>query len=488
MTLHNGKMDFSNRYNNKSRRGAETQRFFLLLYLVLGLVLVVRCEQEPTPTAVVQEVEPTEITAVPVESGSLETRALPTLYPTPSPFPTPVPTEPLPTSTPRPTATPIDFSELVVEVHFSVPGLGLERSLVGNVSSQLELTDETTDQMVTVTDAPGIMFELQQSLPEVALSELPDGCDLCVRLSYDLFLTGESGEGWLEDPVLLASFENFFSARLGPHFPPDTIVGFRRSATPYNVAHTVALTAEGNLWRWTATEGELNGPEAAGGTLAAILNQLDLETIAEEYLGPCPEGAGFETLYLENDSGQRSVEIICPELSLPIPLVALYLTLDELADDKTADVSLPQPEPAIPLESVLYYQRADGSRLVLYGDGRALARTEEGLTASAALAENQAINTALALADSGNLALGVVSFVADDAENVLIARGLDGVYEVSWSNLPSANLTQVIDELDELLDELLENAESPEDGTPTATPDPDATPTMTPTDEVTPDQ
>jgi hypothetical protein len=126
--------------------------------------------------------------------------------------------------------------------------------------------------------------------------------------------------------------------------------------------------------------------------------------------------------------------------------------------------------------------------LVLYGDGRALARTEEGLTASAELAENQAIDTALALADSGNLALGVVSFASGDAENVLIVRGLDGVYEVSWSNLPSDNLTQVIDELDTLLDELLENAESPEDGTPTATPDPDATPTVTPADEVTPDQ
>lgn len=450
-----------------------------VLWLALGLILVVGCDQEPTPTATVTEVEST---AVAIETESAETRTLPTIYPTPSDFPTPLPTEPLPTSTPRPTATPIDFSELVVEVRYAIPGLGLERTVRGNVSSHLEVTDETTDQTVTVSNVPGVMFELQQTLPETTLGELPEGCELCVELSYELFITGESDEGWLEDTVLLASFENFFAAHLGPHFPPDTVVGLRRSATPYNVAHTVAVTAGGDLWRWTATESEVAGSEDGDGTLNNLLDEIDVETIEQEYFGPCSEGAGLETLFLENESGEMSVEIICPELALPLPLMPLYLELDALADEKTADEALPQPEPTVSLDSVLYYQREDGRRLTFFSNGRAQARDENGLTASAALTGTDTISTALALAGSDILHLGVVNLVSGEADNILIARGLDGVYEIGWNNTVPDNLADFVGELDDLMDDLLENVETVDEGTPTATPDPDATPgTVTPT-------
>jgi hypothetical protein len=242
----------------------------------------------------------------------------------------------------------------------------------------------------------------------------------------------------------------------------------------------VALTAGGELWRWTATEAEINGPEVGGESLLALLEELSLETIASEYLGPCPEGSGYETLFLKQGEEERTVDLVCPELALALPLLPLILALDELAEEITADEALPQPEPTVPLESVLYYQRQDGSVLILFADARARAVTDDGLSATAELAENQSIDTALALADSGLLQLGVIHIVSNDSANILIARGLDGVYEIGWNDAVPANLGDFVTELNELLDELLENAVRV--GTVTPTPDPDATPeTSTPT-------
>jgi hypothetical protein len=86
------------------------------------------------------------------------------------------------------------------------------------------------------------------------------------------------------------------------------------------------------------------------------------------------------------------------------------------------------------------------------------------------------------------LQLGVIKVVTGENGNVLIARGLDGVYEIGWNDLPPENLSQIVEELDALLEELLENAEAPEDGTPSATPDPNVTPEVTPTIEETPEE
>ena len=342
---------------------------------------------------------------------------------------------------------------------------------------------------MVVTDLPGVLFELQQTLPETELNTVPSGCEFCVQISYELFILGESDEGWLEDPVLLASFENFFNAHLGPHFPPDTVAGLRRSATPYYVAHTVALTADGSLWRWTATEAEINGPEGDSAALLPLVDDLVLEDIGIEYLGPCPEGSGFETLYLKQGQDERAIDLVCPELSLPLPLLPLYLALDRLSDEKTADDALPQPEPTVPLESVLYYQRQDGNVLILFADGTARAATEDGLATTATLAENQTIDTALTLTESGLVEVGVISLVSGEHSNVLIGRGLSGVHEIGWNDTVPTNLMEFVAELDALLEELLENVEI--SATETPTPDPDATagtitPTVTPADEETP--
>ncbi len=193
-----------------------------------------------------------------------------------------------------------------------------------------------------------------------------------------------------------------------------------------------------------------------------------------EYLGPCPEGSGVERLFLSQGETERLVQIACPELSLPLPLLPLYIQLDALADEKTADSALEAPEPTVPLETVVYYQREDGSSLILFADGQAQVRSTDGLTATAELGENQAVDTAIRLAESGNMQLGVLSLVSGDDSNILIARGQDGVYELGWNEAPPANLSQIVEELDDLLEELLEGIADSEDSTPT--PDPDATP------------
>jgi hypothetical protein len=310
------------------------------------------------------------------------------------------------------------------------------------------------------------MLELPRTLPETELEELPATCDLCVNLEYELILTGESGSGWLQDPVLLASFENFFAANLGPYFPPDTVVGLRRSATPYDVAHTIALTAGGRLWRWTATESELAGPETGSGTIITLLNELEPAALKESYEAPCPEGSGVETLFLIVEEVERSVEITCPELALPLPLLPLYLQLDALADDKVAGEGPPQPTPTVPLDTVLYFQRADGSKLTFFADGQAMAVSSTGITSTAVLTESYNIDTALALVDSGTMQLGVIALVSDNTANILIARGLDGVYELAWAGDPPAALQTIVSQLNALLDELLDNPQ--ETATPTA--------------------
>lgn len=457
--------------------------FLVASLLICCLLLIAGCSQAPSPT--VPPVVPSAV--VPAGAPPPSTRTLPTVYPTPSAFPTATPTDVRPTSTPRPTETPIDFDELAVELRYSIPGLGLERTLRGNISSQIELTDENDGRSVVVRDRPGIMLEIQRSLPEAELAELPAGCDFCVRLEYELFLTGESGSGWLQDPVLLASFENFFAANLGPHFPPDTVVGLRRSATPYDVAHTVALTAGGQLWRWTATEPEPEGPEPGSGTIITLLNELEPAALEEAYEAPCPEGSGVETLFLVVEEVERTVEVACPELALPLPLLPLYLQLDALADEKVADEGLPQPAPTVPLDSVLYFERENGDKLILFADGRATAVSSGGISSTAVLTESLTIDTALAAVDSEAMEPGVVTLVSENTANILIARGLDRVYELTWSNEPPAALEAIVGRLNALLDSLLANPQ--EESTPTLEPDetPEGEATETPEVEETPE-
>jgi hypothetical protein len=403
------------------------------------------------------------------------TRLLPTLYPTASPQPTASATPPVTRPATAVPDTPVAFDRPVVVLTYRIPALGLDRRLTGNLASQIEAIDEVTGQTVARQNQAGILLELQQALSALELSELPEECDFCVQLSYELPLSEISAEGWLEDVQFLASIENYMAALLGPHFPPDTVAGLRRSATPYYPAHTVAQTSTNFLWRWTAVEAELSAPETASllaPSLPASLTQLDITSLRTAYQAPCPEGSGIESLYLANDSGSQAIRLICPSLSLPADLVPIYVALQELADAAVADEQAePAPEPAMPLESLLLYRQADGQELNLFLDGRATLKVSSDQVLTTTLNVSQVLTLTTALAESGLVRPGVERFVAGEGGSFLVVRGPDGVYEAAWDETPASGLEQFITLLEDLITRLLDD-----EAGPTPTPEPDETP------------
>ena len=213
----------------------------LILFFLFSLVFLIGCSgaaSTATPTTAVVIVPDN---APPTITPTLDNRELPITF-------TPAPTYEPPTATPyisptpsptRPTATPIPFGETAVELIYSIPALNLERRLQGNIASQIIFVDEMTGEARQRSNQSSILLELQQVLPDLELEPVPQGCDSCVHFEYSLPLSEKSGSGWLRDPVLLASVENLMAVVLGPHFREDTILGLRRSASPYFPAHTI---------------------------------------------------------------------------------------------------------------------------------------------------------------------------------------------------------------------------------------------------------
>ncbi|MCA9971204.1 MAG: hypothetical protein KC425_13355 [Anaerolineales bacterium] len=439
--------------------------------LLLTLWLLAACAQLPATPAV-------DGTAVPSAAAVLPTgsvRELPVTF-TPAATAAPVSPTPLPTPTAAgPTATPIDFDETAVELRYAIPALGLDRRLQGNISSQIIYADETVGLFLQRRNQSAVLLELQQVLPDMTLEPVPEGCDTCVEVSYDLPLSGEARSGWLQDPVLLASIENLLASVLGPHFPPETRAGLRRSASPYAPAHTVALTADGNAWVWLATDAEvLAAPlETAVPGLDALLAGLDLAAVPPTLTASCA-GVPLETLVIGSGEETAVVEIACPEFTLPTTLLPLYLALDGLAAPRLAALAGPEPPPAgFPLTALLDYRRADGARLTLYRDGLARAAGAAGEVVTTTLGAAEVISLTTGLVDGGFVALGLTSF-GDDVEGTsqLLVRGAGGVYDARWEGAETA-----VSAVDALLDGLLETAVAPEviEPQPAETP-PDASP------------
>lgn len=406
---------------------------------------------------------------------------LPTLLPTATRNAAPGATG---TRPPAPTATPeatVDFEQPVVEFRYRIPALGLDRRLEGNVSGQITVVDETRGLAAIRQNQGGVLLELQELLPSLELEPLPEGCETCVAFSYQMPLEAVEGEGWLQDAVILASVENYTAALLGPHFPPGTQVGLRRSATAYDVAHTLALDADGQLYRWLATSPEVREPVDVNGVSPALpdlLEEVEPGALQSQYIVDCMS-APIETLFLPtgavdaSDEPEQSIRIVCPAFSLPPALLPLYLELDGLLEEVLAGSGLPRPPSEVALDAMLHYLRDDGAQLELTWDGQArityapvftptatvtatvtnTATITETGTLTATVGVTQVMSVTEALLESGAFEPGLQAFVAGDMDNVLLVRGEQGLVELAWpSGQPPQSLGAEIGWLDELLE------------------------------------
>ncbi|MCA9983627.1 MAG: hypothetical protein KDE59_05010, partial [Anaerolineales bacterium] len=421
---------------------------------------------------------------------------LPTLLPTStgSGPATPQPTRA--TATVGPTATAIDFDQPVVSLTYAIPGLGLERSLAGTISSNIILSDLASGSRLTKTNQAAVLLDVQQVLENIELVDYPADCPGCVRLDYSLPLSGLEGSGWLQDELILASLENYFAANLGPHFPADTVVGLRRSATAFYAAHTLAVTGDGRLWFWSAAATEVSLPAAGdtqGTTLIAAAEQLDLAELATSYQADCPASA-IESLYLAT-SAPIFIAVQCPELALPATLTSFYAQLAAEIDGRLGEFVLPaELDRFLPLAGILYYERPDAA-LVMYADGRVDVQPAGPLASSVPITETISYSgsftftTPISLTQNlrdlnmlrGPLsqeitARGLVTDTDTIDPYLLILRDDIAVWAATWDT-PPASLAVYTSMFDQLIDQLLATF-LPK---PTVVPEPSETPLGTET-------
>ena len=448
-----------------------------LLFLILIVSFLAACADDPA--------EQTPLADLPAATPPV---IPPTFTPAPpdsqfDPFPVVTVTQaPLPT---QETSTPIPFGANVVEVRLTIPSVGYDRRLQGGVNSQVILVDENNGFSVQRDNQASVLLDLQQVLPALVLEPVPEGCDSCVEITYNLPFSDAQGQGWLRDAVLLASLENYFTTTLGPHFPAGALIGLRRSASPYAPAHSLAVMPDGRLLRWLANAGRAAPESTASPALLAAYEQLDPQALAQQYAAPCP-GAALESLLLAGRDEERLIAVVCPEFSLSTELQPLYVALDAALADLLAgsEAVLPRPPAAFPLDAVLDYQRADGTQLTIFMDDTAVAASNNTQPISTTLGSSQVISLTTSLLASGSLRTGLTTFLAPEAaaatatptapRSVLLVRGPAGVYDAQWFN--TSNVA-VLAELNTLLNQIL----SLDTAVPEITPDPatEATATVT---------
>jgi hypothetical protein len=420
-----------------------------LLFFLVVLVFLASCGSSPGETTP-EFVMPTPRPPV-------------TLAPTYTP---PATQGPLPTITPPPTRetavpdTPIPFDETVLELRYQIPLLGLNRRLQGNVANQLILVDEVNGRSIQRNNEGGVMFELRQALLDVELAAVPESCPGCVYVEYELLDADLSDSGWLQDPVLLASIENFMSATLGPHFPEGTAIGLRRSASPYAPGHNIAVAEDGRLWMWLATEAEV-GPAISSEItplLLAELAQISAADLNEAYQADC-RGVPIETLQLNLADETWSGRLVCPELTLPTTLQPLYVQLDSLLAEKTADATVEKPDTVFPVAGLLRYTRADDAQLTLYPNSTLISVDPFGAVYTNTLTSTLPISLTTSLFDTGLLQPGFSTFVVEEASPItttvtaepptstLAVRGANGVYDAEWLELPDFDVIRFLDTL-----------------------------------------
>lgn len=423
-------------------------RFFILI----GLIFLVACG---SPGASVDGVNGNVVMPTPRPPTTL----VPTYTPSSTQAPLPTITPPLAQET-AVSNTPIPFDETVLELRYQIPLLGLDRRLQGNVANQIIVVDETTGRSIQRNNEGSVMFELRQALSSMELAPLPEECLGCVYVEYELTDAGLSGNGWLKDSVLLASVENFMSATLGPHFPEDTVIGLRRSASPYAPGQTIAITEDGRLWAWLATEAEVSDPvgNEASLSLLAELAQIPLTNLEESYQVEC-RGVPIETLSLKQTGATWTGRIICPELTLPTTLQPLYVGLDSLLAEKTAVFDISKPQSTFPLDGLLHYTRADNAQLTLFPNSTLITIDPLGTSYTTTLTSTLPVSLTTSLLATDLLQPGFKTFTVSASGSLtttvtpepptfaLAVRGPNGVYDAEWLTLPDHEIIRFLDDL-----------------------------------------
>jgi len=428
-------------------------------FLLLLLILVVGCGTRPQSTLTPVAITPGPV-GTPLPRPTLA--EIPTLLPTITPInqPTPTSTRP-PQPTPVPSAT-VELSQVVIDLEYSIPALGMTRTLTATFASRISLYDSLTGQTVIQIQQARVLLELQTALDGLLLEPVPEGCDLCPRLRYSLPLSNQASDGWLTDPILLASLENYFTIHLGSHWPPNTILGLRRSASPYRPAHMIAFTVEGQLWRWTAVDDQIAPPEAAPLDPASLLADLAELDLADEYEQDC-RNVAHETLYFQTGEIGQTIEFRCPELTLPSSLTSLYATLDTLINEIPLAEGESNRLPLFAYTTMLYYQRADGIRLALDASGQVIIAADGEIQATGNLTATSPISLTTAALESNFLTPGTPELLQTMAstdttslsDNFLMVRGPEGTAEATWDETSPEELEAIVAELDRLIEQLV---------------------------------
>lgn len=413
-----------------------------------------------------------------VEGIQLEGEIVPTIYPSRTIPATSTPKLPAATSTPSPTTTPIDYQQIAVVLRYHVPGIGLDRSISANISSQIELKDAATDEVVNISNQPHVLIELQQVLKDIELEPVPSNCTMCVRIEYELPMAGESGSGWLQDKRLLASLENYTAVLMGPHFPVGTIMGLRRSATLFHAAHTVALTEDGQVWHWKANDSRFESPGVFEGDLISLLNardDLDPETLRNRYVTTCPQGPGFEELYLPGGEEDINIRLTCPELTLPGSLLPIYVQLDALVNEYIELDQTQIPEPTVPLSATLQFKRSDGLNLTIFQDNSVSVIDAQGQVFTGTISNTIVSSVTHELITRELLQPGVVDTLEQTWANNIFVRGQGDVYETGWFDEIRPELADFLAWLEDLIVQIQlppQEEEVPNNGAPTPSPTP----------------
>lgn len=442
--------------------------WFVILFIVTACTTPDVPLSSPVPTIAVAQPSPLSIPATFTPGG------VPVL-------PTESVLTPRPTSPPLPTSladTPIPFDNIVVELSVQIPALGLNRRLEGNVGSEIVLIDETSGKGQQRSRQAAVLLQLQQALKDLVLTPVPDGCTTCVFVSFNLPYDQKEESGWLQDPILLASIENFMSVALGAHFPPGTVAGLRRSASPFAPAQTIALMEDGRLWVWQANKDNVPEPLTADPALFTAVSVGMAAETKDSYAVTCTS-VPAETLLMREGEQEKLISIVCPEFSIPSTLLPLYQQFDAIMTANLTD-NVARPPVGFPLDGLVDYQRADGVNLTLFANGTAVGQDPSG-TYTTTLTSSEIISLTQSLIDSGEVKLGLMTFESggDAAETPvpmsrILVRGEEGVYDGEWATFADIPVLEPLNEL--LVTIFPSNIELSE----TAVPTPIITPTVTP--------